>query len=122
MTHEYTLLLGGRIVRGDGGPDATALAWATGTVLALGTDEEILAISRGDSAVVALHGLTLAPAPGSVLEVGAPAELSLLDLDCPWTYRGEEAQTLGVNSPWEGQSFAVRPAGMVNGNYLALRG
>ncbi len=60
--------------------------------------------------------------PPASLEVGAPAELSLLDLDCPWTYRGEEAQTLGVNSPWEGQSFAVRPAGMVNGNYLALRG
>ena len=78
MTHEYTLLLGGRIVRGDGGPDATALAWAAGTVLALGTDEEILAISRGDSAVVALHGLTLAPAPGSVLEVGAPADALVL--------------------------------------------
>jgi dihydroorotase len=60
--------------------------------------------------------------PPASFEVGAPAELSFLDLDCPWVYKGAEALTLGVNSPWEGHGFRVRPAGMVNGRYAALRG
>ncbi len=60
--------------------------------------------------------------PPASFEVGAPAELTILDLDCAWTYRGAEALTLGVNSPWENQSFRVRPAGLVNGRYAALRG
>lgn len=59
--------------------------------------------------------------PPALIEVGAPAELTLLDLDGEWTYRGEEALTLGVNSPWEGCRFTVRPAGMVNGCHVALR-
>lgn len=60
--------------------------------------------------------------PAASFEVGTPAELSFLDLACSWTYRGAEALTLGVNSPWEGQHFKVRPAGLVNGRYAALRG
>jgi dihydroorotase len=53
---------------------------------------------------------------------GTPAELTILDLSCAWRYRGAEAFTLGVNSPWEGVEFRVRPAGMVNGSHAALRG
>ncbi|MDP2361204.1 MAG: dihydroorotase [bacterium] len=60
--------------------------------------------------------------PPAGFEAGTPAELTLLDLACSWTYRGAEALTLGVNSPWEGVAFTVRPAGMVNGRYAALRG
>ncbi len=62
--------------------------------------------------------LGLPPCP---LEEGQPAELSILDLECRWTYRGAEAATLGINSPWEGREFSVRPAGVVNGPQLALR-
>jgi len=60
--------------------------------------------------------------PPATFEPGTPAELTLLDLDHPWTYRGEEALTLGVNSPWEGVKFTVRPMGVVNGRHAALRG
>ena len=60
--------------------------------------------------------------PPLTIEAGQPAELTLLDLSAAWTYRGAEALTLGVNSPWEGCRFTVRPAGMVNGTHAMLRG
>ncbi len=60
--------------------------------------------------------------PPAGFEPGTPAELTLLDLDHPWTYAGAEAHSLGVNSPWEGESFRVRPMGVVNGRHAAMRG
>ncbi|HEY5629123.1 MAG TPA: hypothetical protein VIR16_06400, partial [Candidatus Limnocylindrales bacterium] len=60
MTHEYTILLGGRVhvtpaLPGAGDrPEAwgqasgpTAIAWADGTVLAVGTDAAVRSMSRG---------------------------------------------------------------------------
>ena len=79
MTHEYTILIGGLVLRGGGAAACTAIAWASDTVLALGSDAEVLAISRGDSSVVALGGRTITPADdGGVLEVGGPADLVVL--------------------------------------------
>jgi predicted amidohydrolase YtcJ len=90
MTHEYTLLVGGHVIPGGGEPDATAIAWADGTVLAIGSEEEVRSISRGDSHVVELRGAAVVPLGGSDetawpatarLEIGGPADLVLLDHD-----------------------------------------
>ena len=40
VTHEYALLVGGLVLPGGTEPDATALAWAGGTVLAIGSDAD----------------------------------------------------------------------------------
>jgi len=55
MTHEYTVATGGLIL-GAADRRATAVAWAEGTVLAVGRDPEVRAISRGDSTFVDLAG------------------------------------------------------------------
>ena len=79
MTHEYSILTGGVI---DGAPASsppTAIAWAADTVLAVGGDDEILAISRGDSHVAGLRGATVRPFGETLLEAGAPADFEVLD-------------------------------------------
>jgi hypothetical protein len=80
MTHEYTILVGGVVVRGQGEAGATAIAWAADTILAIGSDAEVLAISRGDSHVVGLHGAFVAGASGPPM-VGGAADLDVLDED-----------------------------------------
>jgi predicted amidohydrolase YtcJ len=81
VTHEYTILTGGRVLgRPDDLEPATAIAWAVDTVLAVGGDEEVLSISRGDSRVLALHGALVAPGPGlGSLEPGSRADFSIRD-------------------------------------------
>ena len=90
MTHEYTLLIGGTILTGPGHPPVTSMAWAGGTVIALGTEAEMRGISRGDSAVLQLGGAFVVPIdqagvvswpPASALEIGGPADLAILDDD-----------------------------------------
>jgi hypothetical protein len=82
VTHEYTILIGGIVLaEGAGGaaPQCSAIAWTADTVLALGSDEDVLSISRGGSAVVALGGRVVVPLlDGGVLEVGGPADLAVL--------------------------------------------
>ena len=80
MTHEYTLLLGATVLPGGGQPPCEAIAWAAGTVLALGSEEEIQAISRGDSAVLAFPGAFVVPLDAA-LDVGTPADLLVYDDD-----------------------------------------
>jgi len=80
VTHEYTLLLGGTVLPGGGAPACGALAWAEGTVLALGSDAEVRAISRGDSAVLLATDAFVVPL-NELLEVGMPADLAVLDAD-----------------------------------------
>jgi predicted amidohydrolase YtcJ len=88
MTHLYTLLVGGTVIPGVG-PDAEAIAWAGDTILAVGTERAVRAISRGDSHVVDLGGAFVVPlatadtiqAVGGALEVGAPADLAVVDQD-----------------------------------------
>ena len=90
MTHEYTLLVGGTILPGRAQPPVSAMAWADGTVIALGTDAEIRALSRGDSAILRLGGAFVVPVdpagnvswpPAVALEIGGPADLAILDAD-----------------------------------------
>jgi predicted amidohydrolase YtcJ len=101
VTHEYTILFGGTVVTGGNGePDATAVGWAEDTVLAIGTDAEVRAMSRGDSTFVDLRGafvvartaeVETADGPGdgagdawqtaAGLEVGSRADLVVLDGD-----------------------------------------
>jgi hypothetical protein len=78
MTHEYTLLVGGNVRPGGGAPQASAIAWAEDTVLMIGTDEAVRAISRGDSHIVNIAGLEVVPL-GDSLEVGGPADLEVRD-------------------------------------------
>jgi hypothetical protein len=91
VTHAYTLLLGGTVLPGHGQPPHAAIAWAEGTVLALGTDDQVRAVSRGDSEFVNLRGAYVIPVgldetvmwpPTTTLEIGSPADLAIL-LDDP---------------------------------------
>ena len=77
MTHEYTILTGGTVLAGKGAPGCTAIAWAHDTVLLVGSDAEVRAISRGDSHFVDIGGLVVVPL-GKTLEIGGPADLKLL--------------------------------------------
>lgn len=85
------MLVGGTILAGLEQPSYSAVAWAEGTVLALGTDEQVRGVSRGDSHVVELHGAFVVPIgadpavrwpPDAMLEIGGPADLAVL-LDDP---------------------------------------
>jgi predicted amidohydrolase YtcJ len=81
MTHEYTLLVGGTVIVGEGLPDAEAIAWAEDTILALGPEAEVRGISRGDSHVVAIPGAFVRGPAGGRLDVGDAADLDLFDAD-----------------------------------------
>lgn len=80
MTHEYTLLVGATVLPGGDAPACEALAWAAGTILALGSEAEIREISRGDSHVMELRGRFVVPLHGC-LELGAPADIAVLEAD-----------------------------------------
>jgi hypothetical protein len=77
VTHEYTLLVGGTVLPGDGQPDVSAIAWAADIVIALGSDDQVRATSRGDSHVVDLGGAFVEPIEVGTLEVGGRADLSV---------------------------------------------
>jgi hypothetical protein len=66
MTHEYVIALGGRIEphgTGRDGDVSTAIAWAADRVLAVGPDDMVRAISRGDSTFLALGGCVVTALP-----------------------------------------------------------
>lgn len=74
MTHEYVLATGGVVYGAPPGPRrATALAWAADRILAIGSDDEVRAISRGDSHTLDLDGRAVTPLPAEPAE----AELRL---------------------------------------------
>ena len=92
MTHLYTLLTGGTVLPGGDAPAATAIAWAGDTVLAVGSDETVRAISRGDSHAFELGGAFVVPVGAEAgadvawpsagkLEIGGRADLAVLDGD-----------------------------------------
>jgi hypothetical protein len=90
VTHEYTLLVGGTVLPGEGHEPVTAIAWAAGVVLALGSDADVVAISRGDSVRVDLGGAFVVPLgtrdepawpSEAALEIGGPADLAILGAD-----------------------------------------
>lgn len=66
MTHEYVIATNGLVHAADpGAPGArpTALAWAADHVLAVGTDDAVRSISRGDSTFLDLGGCTVTALP-----------------------------------------------------------
>ena len=65
MTHEYVIALGGIVLTSGPAADSppTALAWAADAVLAVGSDEDVRAISRGDSTFLRLDGSAVTRAP-----------------------------------------------------------
>jgi hypothetical protein len=64
MTHEYVIGLAGVIGAGGGRlPVPTAIAWAADRVLAIGSDAEVRAISRGDSIFLDLAGCRVTALP-----------------------------------------------------------
>ena len=90
MTHEYTLLVGAVVLPGADEPEAAAIAWAHGTVLAIGSEAEVSAISRGDSHVLDATGGYVVPIdedgvvrwPSTArIEVGGTADLAVLESD-----------------------------------------
>ena len=92
MTHEYTLLIGAVVLPGGGEPETEAIAWAFDTVLAIGSEAEVCAISRSDSHVITLAGAFVVPLGGvgeaavgwpmdARLESGGPADFAVLDSD-----------------------------------------
>jgi hypothetical protein len=82
VTHEYVIALGGRIRVSPhevpGQTPATAIAWAADRVLAIGSDDAVSAMSRGDSIFLDIAGclVTAAPDEGAgELEPGSLADL-----------------------------------------------
>ncbi len=65
MTHEYTVATGGTVLAAGDPADVppTAIAWAADRVLAVGSDADVRAISRGDSTFLAMDGCAVTPAP-----------------------------------------------------------
>ena len=74
MTHEYVIGLGGRIEPhgldpGDTAP--TAIAWAADRVLAVGPDEVVRLMSRGDSMYLDLSGCVVTALPDDPVRADA---------------------------------------------------
>jgi hypothetical protein len=66
MTHEYVIAVRGRIEprRSDlHGAQSTAVGWAADAVLAVGSDELVCSISRGDSTFLDLGGCVVTALP-----------------------------------------------------------
>ena len=65
MTHEYVIALGGSVAGVAAATDAapTAIAWAADRVLAVGSDDVVRAISRGDSTFLDLAGAAVTALP-----------------------------------------------------------
>lgn len=86
MTHRYTILTGGLVLPSMDEAAVTAIAWAGDTVIALGDDEVVRGLSRGDSRFVDLEGASVIPLgegdpawpAGATLEPGGPANLAVL--------------------------------------------
>jgi len=58
---------------------------------------------------------------GGTLAVGAPADITGLYLDRPWTVEPERFLSMGKVTPFAGRTFKVRPALTVVGGAIAYR-
>ncbi len=106
MTHRYTILVRGTVISGPDDPAVTAIAWADDTVIALGSDDDVRGISRGDSHVIDLAGAVVVPLgvgadaywpPDARLEVGGRADLAVMASDPrPRGQRGEPSSTVAL--------------------------
>jgi hypothetical protein len=67
VTHEYVIALGGTILGAEAGEEPpTAIAWAADHVLAVGPDDVVRAISRGDSTFIDIGACAVTAAPADV--------------------------------------------------------
>ncbi len=71
MTHEYVIALHGRVDTGTAGAVPTAVAWAADHVLAVGTDDAMRALSRGDSTFLDLGGCVVTALPDDLASADA---------------------------------------------------
>jgi hypothetical protein len=134
VTHEYVIALSGRILgsRADtDGPPPTAIAWAADRVLAVGSDTEVRAVSRGDSTFLDLRGCAVTPLPRDVSraeEVLRQAILADRDVDV-WAALAaagliDSDSVLEPGSPadlavWSTDSGLVEPAAAATMRVLA---
>jgi predicted amidohydrolase YtcJ len=90
VTHLYTLLVGGTVISGRDAPACSAIAWAEDTVIALGSDDDVRLVSRGDSHEIDLGGAFVVPLgtgsdphwpPDATLEIGGLADLAVVESD-----------------------------------------
>jgi predicted amidohydrolase YtcJ len=90
VTHLYTLLIRGTVIAGRDEPEASAIAWAADTIIALGSDDDVRGASRGDSHVIDLGGASVVALgegldawwpTDATLEVGGRADLAVLASD-----------------------------------------
>jgi hypothetical protein len=69
VTHEYVIAYNG-IIEPRGDVAATAIGWAATAVLAVGSDQAVRAISRGDSTFIDLRGGIVTPLPADIGRAG----------------------------------------------------
>ena len=59
---------------------------------------------------------------GGQLKVGAPADITIFDLEKKWTYRADDGASRSRNSPFDGRPFRGAPiATIVNGAVIFRR-
>ena len=56
--------------------------------------------------------------PGGSLEVGAPADVAILDPDTSWTYDPAKGYSKSRNSPWAGWTLTGRAIATIVGGRL----
>lgn len=127
MTHEYVIAHNGSIEpRGD--DPATAVGWAGETVLAVGSDEVVRAISRGDSTFIDLDGCVVTPLPTDIERATELVRATTdpdLDIGRMLLAEGElEVSSLEPGSPadlafWGPGSDLARPDGRIGLHLVA---
>ncbi|MGH9779477.1 MAG: dihydroorotase [Candidatus Acidiferrales bacterium] len=95
-----------------------------GLETALGLALERLVHTKKISLVHLVELLSTNPArllgvEGGALKVGAPADITILDLERKWTYRVEQGLSKSRNTPFDGRSFRGGPvATLVSGAFV----
>jgi hypothetical protein len=101
VTHEYVIALDGRIDphwAEDGEPAPTAIAWAADHVLAVGTDDVVRSISRGDSTFLDLGGCVVTALPIDLERAVAMVRRGSVE-DTSWQRVGRLLSNAGLLEP-----------------------
>jgi hypothetical protein len=124
VTHEYMVAVNGGIAALDSrsGTAATAIAWAADRVLAVGSDDVVRAISRGDSTFLDLGGSIATPLPddlaratavvaGQSASRSARHDIGRLLVDAGLLQQGAELEPGSVADLafWSGPDAAIDP-------------